>query len=343
MTFPGWTEVLAQVAGGDELPADVARSAVGEILAGRATDAQIGGFLLAVATRGERPGELAAMVDAMLAAAAPLELPPDTIDIVGTGGARTRRSHALNVSTMACFVAAGAGAKVCKHGNRKATSTSGSTDVLDALGIGVELDGPAVRRCVDEVGVGFAFAKSFHPAMRFAGPVRAELGLPTLFNLLGPLSHPGRVDRQVIGVARRELAPLIADALAERGVSHAWVVHGHGALDELAVSGPSEVWEVRSGTVATSTVDPADVGLSRWTEAETSGGDPAANAAIARRVFGGESGAHREIVVLNAAAGLVVAGLVDDLAAGVVGAGAAIDDGSALARLDALVDLTSTM
>jgi anthranilate phosphoribosyltransferase len=242
---------------------------------------------------------------------------------------------ALNVSTMACVVAAAAGATVCKHGNLKASSTSGSFDLLAALGVGYDLDGTALAGVVRDVGLGFCFARAYHPAMRHAGPVRAELGVPTVFNVLGPLSHPGRVARQVIGVGDPRMLDLVAGALAARGSEHALVVHGDGALDELALTGPTEVREVRSGAVVgTWVVEPGDVGLAQVGPEELPGGDATANAAIAARVLGGEPGPARDIVVLNAGAGLLVAGLAPTLAEGVALAAAAIDDGRAASTLE---------
>jgi anthranilate phosphoribosyltransferase len=285
--------------------------------------------------------EVAGMVGAMLDAAAPLELPPGTIDIVGTGGSPRRRVKALNVSTMACLVAAAAGATVCKHGNLKASSTSGSFDLLGALGIGYDLDGPALAAVVSDVGVGFCFARSFHPAMRHAGPVRAELGVPTVFNLLGPLSHPGRVRRQVIGVGDPRSLDLVAGALAARGSEHALVVHGDGAIDELALTGPTQVREVRDGEVlAPSTYAPGDAGLPAVAVEALPGGDAGANADIARAVLAGEPGPARDIVVLNAGAGLYVAGLVDSIAEGARQAEGAIDAGTAESLLVRLVERT---
>jgi anthranilate phosphoribosyltransferase len=261
----------------------------------------------------------------------------DAIDIVGTGGAPSRRVHALNVSTISCFVAAGAGAKVCKHGNRKASSTSGSTDVLDALGIGVELDGPGVARCVDEVGVGFCFARVFHPAMRHAGPVRAELGVPTVFNFLGPLSNPARVRRQVVGVADLRVAPTVVGVLRQREFARAMVVHGHDQMDEITLTGPSTVFELRDGDVREYELDPTAFGLAVVAPEQLRGGDAEANAVIARAVLGGETGPYRDIVLLNAAAGLVVAGVVDEMGEGIEAARASIDGGKASAALDALI------
>lgn len=339
----GWPRVLGQLVEGHDLSGDDAAAALATILAGEATPAQLAAYIVALRLKGETVEEVAGMVGAMLDAAAPLELPAGTIDIVGTGGSPRRRVKALNVSTMACLVAAAAGATVCKHGNLKASSTSGSFDLLGALGIGFDLDGEALAAVVRDVGVGFCFARAFHPAMRHAGPVRAELGVPTVFNLLGPLSHPGRVVRQVIGVGDPRSIDLVAGALAARGSEHALVVHGDGAIDELALTGPTQVREVRAGEVlAASTYAPADAGLTTVEVDELPGGDAAANAAIARAVLAGEPGPARDIVVLNAGAGLYVAGLVDSIAAGARRAEAAIDDGEAGELLIRAIERTGT-
>ena len=343
MTFEelgGWRAILSTLTESRDLTGVQARAAMGQILRGEATAAQIAAFIIALRMKGETVEEMSGLVDAMLAAAAPIELPfdaRDAIDIVGTGGAPSRRAHALNVSTMACFVAAGAGVKVCKHGNRKASSTSGSFDLLEALGVPLELDGPAVAECVAQAGIGFCFARAFHPAMRFAGPVRAELGVPTVFNFLGPLSNPARVQRQVIGVSDAGMAPTVVGVLQARGAPRAVVVHGHDGMDELTTTGPSTVHELADGSVRTYELDPADLGLTVVSADEVKGGDPATNAALARRVFAGESGPYRDIVVLNAAAGLWVAGRVDDLGAGIALAQASIDQGHAQTALDALI------
>ncbi len=291
--------------------------------------------------KGETVDELCGLVHAMRDASLPLEVPPDTVDLVGAGGSALGREAALNVSTMASFVAAGAGASVCKHGNRRASSTSGSFDVLEALGVHIDADAALVEASVREVGVGFAFARTFHPAMRFAGPVRAQLGIPTVFNILGPLAHPARLTRQVVGVPDAAVGERMAAVLAATGSTRAMVVTGDGGLDELSTTGPNVVHRVVDGEVDTVTVDPRDLGLATATAAELHGGDAEANARIARAVFGGETGAHRDIVVLNAAAGLVTAGVVDHLAEGIEAAAAAIDSGAAAERLDRLVALTN--
>jgi len=335
----GWTGVLGTVTSGRDLSSEAAGSALRVILEGGATDAQIAAFIVALRMKGESVDEVSGMVDAMLATAAPIELPPgpDAVDIVGTGGAPSRRAHALNVSTMASLVAGGAGARVVKHGNRKASSTSGSGDVLEALGVVVDLDGEGVARCVRESGVGFCFARAFHPAMRHAAPVRAELGIPTVFNLLGPLSHPAGVTRQVLGVSDARLAPLVVGVLQERGARRAMVVTAHDGTDELVTTGATTVHDLRDGHLRTYDFQPGDVGLTRVDAATIAGGDPAANAVIARRVLSGEPGPYRDIVALNAAAALVVAGLVDEIADGLVLAVRSIESGAAAGVLNRLV------
>jgi anthranilate phosphoribosyltransferase len=333
----GWPAVLRPLLDRVDLSPDVAAAAMGEILAGSATSAQIAAFIVALRMKGETVDEMAGMVRAMLDAATPLDLGVDAIDIVGTGGAPARRKAALNVSTIACFVAAGAGAAVCKHGNRAASSTSGSFDLLEALGVPVDLPPATLVRCVREAGVGFAFARTFHPAMRHAAPVRAEIGVPTVFNVLGPLAHPGRVRRQVIGVPDPAMADRMVRVLAATGSVHAMVVSGAGNLDELTTTGVSSVHEWRDGAVRRFEVTPEDVGLPRATPDQLAGGDATVNRTVAEAVLAGEPGPARDIVVFNAAAGLVVAAVADDLAAGVAAAQKSIDSGAARAALDRLL------
>lgn len=338
----GWAGVLGRLLRGEDLDRDVAAAALATVLAGEATPAQIAGLIVALRIKGETIDELVGMVGAMLESSAPLSLPEDTIDIVGTGGSPRRRERALNVSTMASIVAAAAGATVCKHGNVKASSTSGSFDLLGELGVGYDLDGDRVASIVREIGLGFCFARSFHPAMRHAGPVRAELGVPTVFNVLGPLAHPGQVRRQVLGVGDPRLLDLVAGVLATRGAVHALVVHGADELDELSLGGPTHVREVRDGRVVDRyDVVPGDFGLEVAPAEEMPGGTAADNAGIAEAVFGGASGPGRDIVALNAAAGLYVAGKATTMAEGVELACAALDDGAAAAMLGRLIDATT--
>ena len=343
--YGGWKGVLGDLVGGVDLTPGAARAALGAILAGKATDAQVAGFIIALGTKGGSVPELTGLVQAMLDNAEPLEVPDGTIDIVGSGGAPSRRKHALSVSTMACFVAAAAGATVCKHGSVAASSSSGSFDTLGAMGVSVGLDGPKVARCVNEVGLGFAFAKTFHPAMRFVGPVRSELGVPTTFNFLGPLSHPGRVRRQVVGVSDPTMAPRVAGVLAARGSEHALVVHGADRLDELTTTDTSRIYEVREGRlVGDHELDPRSLGIKRVNREELLGGSPQDNVRIMGEIFAGEdTGARADIVALNAAAGLLVAGLVDNLGAGLEAARAAIADGGAAAKVEAVVALSKQL
>jgi len=335
--FGGWKGTLGALVEGNDLSGQHIAAVLKEILDGNATDAQIAGFVTALGIKGQTTEELAAMVTVMHDAATPLDVPDGAIDIVGMGGSPARRVAAVNVSTMACFVASAAGAVVCKHGNRKASSTSGSFDLLEALGVKFDIPPEKLSQVVADVGLGFAFAKAYHPALRHAGPVRVQLGVPTVFNTLGPLANPGRVKRQVVGVADRDLGARMADVLRETGSHAAWVVTGDGALDELTTSGPSTVHKLADGEITTETLDPQSLGLPKPSDGALDGGDAQVNAAIARRVFAGEPGAVRDIVALNAAAGLVVAGVASDIAVGLERATEAIDSGATAAKLDALI------
>jgi anthranilate phosphoribosyltransferase len=332
-----WAALLSGLLAGRDLSAPEAGGAMTAVLTGDATSAQIAGFLVALRAKGETAEELAGLLDAALEAATFVPLTPDeravTIDIVGTGG---DGSHSINVSTMAAVIASAAGAPVCKHGNRSASSKCGTADVFELLGVAVEQSAAGVAACVREAGIGFCFAPMFHSAFRFAGPTRRELGVPTAFNLLGPMANPGRVRRQLIGVADPRFAEPMVQALRRQGLTRAWVVHGEG-LDELTTTGVSRVLALTDGEIEEFTVDPRDLGLACATPADLRGGAPEENALAVRRVLAGDRGPHRDIAVLNAAAGLVVAGMVDDLATGLELAAAAIDDGRAQATLEALV------
>lgn len=340
MTFAGWPSVLGVLSAGDDLTAEQARAAMAEILDGAATPAQIAGYIVALRLKGETVDELDGMLDAMLAVAERVDLPagPPVVDVVGTGG---DRAHTINVSTLSALVVAGAGGRVCKHGNRAASSSTGSADVLEALGVRIDCGPIEVARCVAEAGIGFCFAPRYHAAMRHAGPTRRELGIPTAFNILGPLANPAGAQRLMIGVADAAMAPRMIGVLAARGAERAMVVHGDDGLDELTISTASRVVELRDGEVHDYAVDPVALGIERAPAESVVGGDPATNAALARRVLDGEQGPHRDIVTLNAGAALVVAGLVDDLPSGVEMARGAIDDGKAAAALDRLVAVSN--
>ena len=336
--FGGWPGTIGAVASGTDIVSDHARAAMASILAGEATPAQIAGFIVALRVKGETVGEMIGLVRGMLAASEPLTIPADAIDIVGTGGSAHRRKHALNVSTMSAFVAAGAGAIVCKHGNYKASSTSGSFDFLQALGLRVDLTPEQLERQVAEHGLGFALARTFHPSMRHAGPVRAELGIPTVFNTLGPLAHPGQVRRQVVGCSSEALAEEMSLVLEALGSKHAWVVTGDNGIDEISTTGPSIVFVVRDGDVRRMSIDLDALGIERPSSMDAlAGGTAEDNVNIFRGILdGSETGSRRDIVLLNAGAGLVVAGLADDLAGGVEQALAAISDGRVGAKLEAI-------
>ncbi|HVE93846.1 MAG TPA: anthranilate phosphoribosyltransferase [Acidimicrobiales bacterium] len=339
MTF-AWDAVLEQLVAGRDLSLEEAHGALSAILAGEATPGQIGGFLVALRVKGVTADELCGVVRAMLESAERVTVVPEAIDTCGTGGSDQRRLAAFNVSTIAALVVAGAGGKVCKHGNRRASATSGSADVLEALGVAIDLDGAGVAACVERSGIGFLLAPRFHAGMRHAGPVRRELGIRTVFNFAGPLANPAGVRRQVVGVADGTMAPTVARVLIANEAERAMVVFGHDGLDELTVTGPSTLLEVRDGLVTEHSVEPEQFGFKRRAHAPE-GGDTTVNAELTRRVLDGEVGPHRDIVVLNAAAGLLVADVVDDLAAGVEAAIAALDSGAAGDVLDSLVTVSN--
>ena len=336
----GWPALLTELIDKRDLSAAQARAAMSTILSGAATPAQLIGFVVALRAKGETPEELSGLLDAVLAAATIVPLGDDlrerAVDIVGTGG---DRSHSINVSTMAAIVTASAGVPVCKHGARAASSKCGTADVLEALGVVVSLPPEGVKRCVEEAGIGFCLAPTYHPAFRFAAPSRKEIGIPTVFNLLGPMANPGRVRRQLIGVANPAVAERMLASLRIHGSVKAWVVHGNG-LDELTTTGVSTVLALEDDHVRTFTVDPVDLGLAPAIPDELVGGEPHENADAVRRVLDGRHGAHRNIVVLNAGAGLVVAGVADSLEAGVARATEAIDSGAAAATLARFVEVS---
>lgn len=329
-----WPDVLTTLVRGEDLSADQTSWAMGEILSGAATPVQIAGFAVALRSKGETVAEMQGLVDAMYAHATPLDVPGRTLDVVGTGG---DRSFSVNISTMAAIVAAGAGATVVKHGNRSASSKAGSADVLELLGIRLDLPAADVRRVADEAGITFCFAAAFHPALRHAAVARSELGIGTTFNFLGPIANPARPAAQAIGCADPRMAPVMAGVFARRGVD-AWVFRGDDGLDELTTTTTSSVWTVSGGEVVATTVDPTAVGIPRGTPEGLRGGDAAHNADVVRRLLGGEKGPVRDAVVLNAGAALAVhaAGsgtLEEELAAGIARAEAAIDAGAAEATL----------
>lgn len=300
------------------------------ILEGSAGDAPLAGFLIALRMKGETASELAGFARAMRERAVIVDAGGDVIDTCGTGG---DNAGTFNISTVAAIVMAGAGARVAKHGNRSITSRSGSAEMMEALGVRFSMTAEEAAAAVREAGIGFLFAPHMHPAMKHSQPVRRELGIRTVFNLLGPLANPARAQRQLIGAPSRDAARLMAEALAELGTGHAFVVHGLEGLDEISISGPTEVYEVRGRTVRQMTWTPADFGVPCAGLASILGGDPARNAEIALEILEGRPGPQRDIVLINAAAGLVAAGVVKELKTGVAAAAESIDSGAARARL----------
>jgi anthranilate phosphoribosyltransferase len=336
----GWQFVLGRLAAREDLSAVESAAVLREILDGGATQSQVAAFIFGLRCKGETPEELTGMLEAMLEVAETVPLPDDLarrlVDTCGTGG---DRAGTINVSTIAALVVAGAGVPVCKHGGRAASSRTGSADVLEALGVEIVLPPPAVARCIEEVGIGFCFAPRYHPAMRHVIPVRRELGVPTAFNLLGPLANPGRARYQLVGVGDGRVAERVATVLAAAGAERAWVVHGDDGLDEISTTAPTRVFEWRPGNggVHSLVVDPSELGLARARPEDLKGGDAAFNAQVVKEVLSGVPGPRRDIALLNAAAALVVVGEAGDLKEGLALAGEAVDSGRAGACLDGLI------
>ena len=331
-------QLIHKVSTGATLERAEIETALETMMSGIATPAQMGAFLMAMRVRGETVEEITGAAELMRSKMTTVTAPPGAIDIVGTGG----DSHGtFNVSTCAALVAAGAGAKVAKHGNRSVSSKSGASDVLGALGVKLDITPETVARCIDEAGVGFMWAPMHHAAMKHWAPVRAELGIRTIFNVLGPICNPANVRRQIVGVYARELIEPIANVLKNLGAEHVWVVHGHDGMDELTTTGSTSVAELKNGQIRVFEITPADACLQPARLSDLVGGDAEVNAAAIRRVLAGENEPFRDIVVLNAGAALVVAGLADNLEAGVAKAKAAIDSGAARAALERLIEVSN--
>ncbi|MGI9477075.1 MAG: anthranilate phosphoribosyltransferase [Hyphomicrobiaceae bacterium] len=330
--------VIHKVSTGAPLERNEMRTALDAMMSGVATPAQMGAFLMAMRVRGETIEEITGAAEFMRARMTAVEAPPGTIDIVGTGG----DSHGtFNVSTCSALVAAGAGAKVAKHGNRSVSSKSGASDVLAALGVKLEIAPEAIAHCIDQAGVGFMWAPMHHAAMKHWAPIRAELGIRTIFNVLGPICNPANVKRQIVGVYAADLVKPIANVLNNLGSEHVWVVHGHDSMDEMTTTGATTIAELKGGKINVFEVTPADAGLLPAKMSDLIGGDASVNADAIRRVLDGNREPFRDIVVLNAGAALVVAGLVADLRSGVEAAAAAIDNGSAKQVLARLVEVSN--
>ena len=335
--FPAFIDKLMRR---EDLTTAEAAAAMGEVMAGRAAEAQVAGFLIGLAMKGERPGEVEGLARAMRAHAVRLSKAFEGVfDTCGTGG---DRSGTFNISSTVALVVAACGVRVAKHGNRSVSSLCGSADVFEALGVRVSAPPAIVERCLEEAGIGFFFAPTFHPSMRHAAPTRRALGVRTAFNLLGPLTNPAAPLRQLVGVPRPEFTELLARSLVRLGSERAWVVHGADGVDEISTTGYTKISECRDGSVNTFYLHPADVGLSKASAAALAGGDSAANARIITRVLDGEPGAARDIVLLNAGAALFIAGRAASLQGGIQRASEAIDRGEAKRTLERLVAISTT-
>ncbi len=345
---PTWAGLLSTLLAGQDLPGPVAGWAMGEIMAGEASAVQIAAFAVALRAKGETVGELDALVDAMLSNARPVRMPGPVVDVVGTGG---DRAHTVNISTMAALTVAACGIRVGKHGNRAASSACGSADVLEALGVVIDLPPAGVERCIAEAGIGFFFAPVFHPGMRHAAVARREMGVPTVFNFLGPLTNPGRPVAAAVGCADARMAPLLAGVLASRGV-RAIVFRGDDGLDELTTTTTSSMWLTADGQVMAENLDPKSFGLAPATVEDLRGGDAQTNADVVRRLVAGERGPVRDAVALNAAAAIVAEGalssatssaadpLLDRFARAIERADKAIEDSSAAVTLDRWIQVS---
>jgi anthranilate phosphoribosyltransferase len=334
------TEIISRVAAGERLDREGARETMLYLMRGEASDAQIAALLTALRMRGETAEELAGFALGMREAATTISpAASPLVDTCGTGGDGL---STFNISTAAAFITAGAGVYVAKHGNRGVTSSCGSADVLEALGVTIALEADRVRACIEEVGIGFLFAPSFHPAMRHVMQARRDMGIPTAFNLLGPLTNPAGAEAQLLGVGAREKAPLVAQALAELGTRRAMVVHGEDGMDELSTTSPTLVWDISPEGVRTSRCEPGELGLARASLRDLAGGESEENARIIiDEVLGGRKGPYRDIAVLNAAAAIMVAGKAEDLREGISLAEGSIDSGAALDKLEKLAEFTT--
>ena len=338
-------EAIGILVSGQSLTMEQASEVMEEITSGEATPAQFGAFVTALRIKGETADEIAGLASVMRAKATPVETSGPVIDIVGTGG---DNSNSFNISTAAAFVAAGAGIKVAKHNNRAMTSQCGSADVLEALGMKIDLDANQVKDCLAKVGIGFMFAPLFHPAMKFATAPRREIGIRTIFNTLGPLTNPALAEFQVLGVPSEELGKKLAQVLLRLGSKHSMVVHGLNGMDEISVAGKSKVWELRDGEITDYQVSPEDFGLAAAGVETLKGGTPQENAVILRSVLEGEKGPRRDVVVMNAAAGIAVSHRTKHpsglpaLKEGVEIAKEAIDSGRALDKLESLIKLSQS-
>lgn len=311
-----------------------------QIMTGEASPARLGAFLAGLRLKGESTEEMVGLVETMREFSQKVEVDYPVVDTCGTGG---DRSGSINVSTMAAFVVAGAGAKVAKHGNRAASSQCGSADVLEALGVRVDLGPEGVKRCLDEAGMGFCFAPIFHPSMRHAGPIRKELGVPTVFNFLGPLTNPAGATRQAVGVSDLNMAPKMVEVLKALGSVRVLAFRGHDGLDELSTAASSDLWELLEGEVTQSVVDPLELGIRRVPASALAGGSAEKNAEVVRQVLDGGAGPDRDVAILNAAAAVVAAGLARDLPDALPLAAESVDSGKARRVLEQLIEVSNSL
>lgn len=340
MSDVSWPDALGRLVRGEDLDEQTAAAALHSIMSGEATPGQVGGFLLALRAKGETVDEITGLARTMREFSLKVRTDRPVVDTCGTGG---DRAGTVNISTMAALVVAGAGAAVAKHGNRAASSSCGSADLLEALGVVLELSPEGVAACIEEAGIGFCFAPAFHPAMKYVGPVRRELGVPTVFNFLGPLTNPAGARRQTVGVSDAEMAPKMAEALRRLGAERAMVFRGDDGLDELSTITTSSVWDVDAslgGEVRASSFDPQTVGIARANHGDLAGSTAAENARICAEVLAGKDGPVRDAVALNAAAALLVAGVVADFTEGIARARESIDSGGATSALDKLREVS---
>lgn len=338
MSELSWPHVLGRLFAGESVTTDESSWAMEKIMEGEATAAQFGAFVAALRTKGETVDEILGLVQTMRRHSIKVDVPYRVVDTCGTGG---DRSGTINVSTIAALVVAGAGAKVAKHGNRAASSFCGSADILEALGVKIDLGPEGVARCIEEAGIGFCFAQVFHPSMRHAAPSRREIGVGTIFNVLGPLTNPAGATRQALGVALPEFGPKIVEVLRRLGAEHVISFHGSDGLDEITTAGPTSIWELEGGLTRDYSFDAAELGIPRPAPEAIKGGTAAENAKIALDVLSGNPSAARDIVTVNAAAGLLVADLAKGFAEGMERANEAIDSGKAQRALDALVETSN--
>jgi len=332
-----WSETLSALLAGTDLTREQAHAAMAHVMSGDSTEAQIAAFIVLLRSKQETADEMTGLVDAMYEAAVTVDVGEDVVDTVGTGG---DRSGTFNISTTAGFIAAGAGAKVAKHGNRAASSQTGSADLLEALGFDLDLAPDATVRLVRETGFGFFFAPRYHPAMRFAAPVRSQLAVRTVFNFLGPLCNPARASRLSVGTSDHRMAGLMIQVLAKRNADYAFVFHGEDGLDELTTTGPSYIYRLRDGEVTHAEFTPEDFGVRRAELSDLAGGDVATNVAITRSILEGRPGARRDIALVNATPAIVAAGLADGFSEAMELAVQAVDSGDAAAVMERSVALS---